>query len=1346
MKKQNRKAFTIVELVIVIAVIGILAAVLIPTFSGIIKSANISSDEATAASLTAELRVSQVGGDITNEAELIAALEKTGIGAKLTPKALQYGYHFWFDMKTQTIRVETTENVSELPKIDYDSQIAAANDESGVTLINDAAEPTPTNVSRSFRDVYGVGYYLIDAAGSSYSAYAVELIDTLNRATDYEALIENVLVDAIAKDEDTVLAKAIYDKVLETTIHTRSGSYFCDNQSKYEYFTSKSNSIGTKYYNYTTSGGDVAEATSLPIPTVAEGERPVVSIPTHLVYIPTGALNYATVEAVTFYLPTTDFAASVFSPASTNALIQLGDQTLVHVITTVTDEDDNTLDVLKTKETVGVDQTYTAILSSLLPFDEFVIGTPETENVSVRTEGDKIYVLSKNGTLQLYAVNAENENETSGRIKLWEVTDTSKGSFVIDSKTGVIDLTTCTSKTVGDYTVCEVIVKATADTVSGGTATDTVTIVVAMPVSASLKVSTHPKQSLPETLSHANNGVENGNDMTLYFTGDLFSYDVYDIDASYTTDSEGNDAYALATGGTSSENAVPVISVAKKDVNGNDTVFAYDGTNNRLILNTPDVATGEKYNLTLLVDSCLPINSLVTASDAEQVVLDTTYRYDSTTARPYYIGSGNAISLDEIFKETDLFDTDVTATINIYDAVGNSGKLYPLYLANRSYGRLNVTKNGVDSDSFVISAGDLDSIDLGFTFVDTTEKSCDIYIEIIPVRADAAVATADAEGTQTKPELNSLVLKFTVVNGAMNVFADDIDAVDAIFNPASGTGKDVVLYTDLTAETGDTISIGANQTLYGNGFVIDAKSYKSGEEKTYYKWESIGRKDVCTECKTIAPADGSVCKTKTGEKTASGQDGHGNWSDGFMGIGRGWKNFETKNIYGEKSYPYYASSDASMIQINGGTIDNIYIDGPVYPELQYLVSDGSVSGAYLEATNKEQSIASTIDVTTSTINVVTTPYYVSGIKVTGNSTISNSYVSGFRQPVQVKGNEHTVDSNNKTIYGCQLINTTLRGGNFANLLLSDGDLYLKDVTTIQDQNGMQATIADSDGSYPYVVGVGINISKDALGSQVDIVIEGYLEQYNWIKHDVANNAKMPSISASGVTLDTGELFSWVFNGADVTLGVWPFQLNVKADAGSGKYFINQTKGMSVSSRTEGFINAGIVFAEIGSTSEVDAMNPIVVIDDDLRTDGPNQKKRPITDLDMRFGGEDGVGVDIPQSLMNVELIAKIMELVLGGNRITAQHILGTDGRFIAYSYRDGRGWTPQSMARDGTTLTRYVNPTDGTTRQYVLSDSKQYIDNSGYAIIYRGYYDGFSHYADKYVTNSDNTILPPVAE
>ena len=51
MKRLNRKAFTIVELVIVIAVIAVLAAVMIPTFTGIIEKANLSNDTTLVANI-----------------------------------------------------------------------------------------------------------------------------------------------------------------------------------------------------------------------------------------------------------------------------------------------------------------------------------------------------------------------------------------------------------------------------------------------------------------------------------------------------------------------------------------------------------------------------------------------------------------------------------------------------------------------------------------------------------------------------------------------------------------------------------------------------------------------------------------------------------------------------------------------------------------------------------------------------------------------------------------------------------------------------------------------------------------------------------------------------------------------------------------------------------------------------------------------------------------------------------------------------------------------------------------------------------------------------------------------
>lgn len=93
MKKMNKKGFTIVELVIVIAVIGILAAVLIPTFSSITASARESAalQEATSGrnailALTGgslpEGSLFIVGDEGTGEPEYAFAYEGNSMAAK----------------------------------------------------------------------------------------------------------------------------------------------------------------------------------------------------------------------------------------------------------------------------------------------------------------------------------------------------------------------------------------------------------------------------------------------------------------------------------------------------------------------------------------------------------------------------------------------------------------------------------------------------------------------------------------------------------------------------------------------------------------------------------------------------------------------------------------------------------------------------------------------------------------------------------------------------------------------------------------------------------------------------------------------------------------------------------------------------------------------------------------------------------------------------------------------------------------------------------------------------------------------------------------------------------------
>ena len=66
MKNTNKKGFTIVELVIVIAVIAILAAVLIPTFSNVVENANRTADMEECKSAMVQI-TSATNGNLADE-------------------------------------------------------------------------------------------------------------------------------------------------------------------------------------------------------------------------------------------------------------------------------------------------------------------------------------------------------------------------------------------------------------------------------------------------------------------------------------------------------------------------------------------------------------------------------------------------------------------------------------------------------------------------------------------------------------------------------------------------------------------------------------------------------------------------------------------------------------------------------------------------------------------------------------------------------------------------------------------------------------------------------------------------------------------------------------------------------------------------------------------------------------------------------------------------------------------------------------------------------------------------------------------------------------------------------
>ena len=100
MKNTKRSAFTIVELVIVIAVIAILSAVLIPTFGSIIESANKAVDTQLVAQINTVLAIEDVlGGGVNDAVEIQKVVKENGL--KLQTKSK--GQYIWYDIENKRV-------------------------------------------------------------------------------------------------------------------------------------------------------------------------------------------------------------------------------------------------------------------------------------------------------------------------------------------------------------------------------------------------------------------------------------------------------------------------------------------------------------------------------------------------------------------------------------------------------------------------------------------------------------------------------------------------------------------------------------------------------------------------------------------------------------------------------------------------------------------------------------------------------------------------------------------------------------------------------------------------------------------------------------------------------------------------------------------------------------------------------------------------------------------------------------------------------------------------------------------------------------------------------------------
>ena len=110
MKRNTRKGFTGIELVIVIAIIAILATALIPAFGGLFDSANKTADKQLAKNLNTALLLHNINSEVNDFADVLSAARAEGyLISNLNPTA-QGCYLVWESQSNQFLLVDAEED------------------------------------------------------------------------------------------------------------------------------------------------------------------------------------------------------------------------------------------------------------------------------------------------------------------------------------------------------------------------------------------------------------------------------------------------------------------------------------------------------------------------------------------------------------------------------------------------------------------------------------------------------------------------------------------------------------------------------------------------------------------------------------------------------------------------------------------------------------------------------------------------------------------------------------------------------------------------------------------------------------------------------------------------------------------------------------------------------------------------------------------------------------------------------------------------------------------------------------------------------------------------------------